>query len=47
MNSTKEATITASSDGLYIEELDITLTQLDKTTAETLGIRPFYFRNSG
>ena len=33
-------TITASSDGLYIEELDITLTLLDKSTAETLGIDP-------
>ena len=33
-------TIAASSDGLYIEELDITLIQLDKSTAETLGIDP-------
>ena len=33
-------TISASSDGLYIEELDITLIQLDKSTAETLGLDP-------
>ena len=33
-------TVTANSDGLYIKELDITLVQLDQTTAETLGIDP-------
>ena len=33
-------TVTANSDGLYIKELDITLVQLDPTTAETLGIDP-------
>ena len=32
--------VTANSDGLYIKELDITLVQLDQTTAETLGIDP-------